>query len=208
MTHSPLKTLLCYGDSNTFGHDPTSPLSARYPEDQRWTNRLQSVGWKGVNCGQNGRCIPVSDAELCLAAQQLHAYSADMIAVMLGTNDLLQSADCGPEDAAVRMEAFLRFLCDALPLAPEKLLLIAPPAMQRGSWVADEATVSRSLLLGSAYDAVAKSLGTHFANAACWLLPLGADGVHLTQEGHARFAHELCHVLAAMQSARAPIKNR
>lgn len=198
MTHAPSKTILCYGDSNTFGHDPTSPLSARYPDGARWTDRLQPAGWQAVNCGMNGRCIPVSDAEMRLAVQQLRAHPADLIAVMLGTNDLLRSAQCRPEDAAARIDAFLRFLCSELPCPPEKLLLIAPPAMQRGSWVEDDATVARALCLGAAYQSVAKALGTRFANAGEWDLPLGADGVHLTQEGHARFARHLCLVLSAI----------
>ena len=34
------KTILCYGDSNTFGYVPAGG-GERYPEDVRWTGVLQ-----------------------------------------------------------------------------------------------------------------------------------------------------------------------
>lgn len=33
-------TLLCYGDSNTYGFDPRSYFGGRYPAEVRWTHRL------------------------------------------------------------------------------------------------------------------------------------------------------------------------
>ena len=35
------KTVLCYGDSNTYGYNPTTGL--RYPRNIRWTGRLQDL---------------------------------------------------------------------------------------------------------------------------------------------------------------------
>ena len=34
-----MTTVLCYGDSNTYGYIPCSGM--RYPKDVRWTGRLQ-----------------------------------------------------------------------------------------------------------------------------------------------------------------------
>lgn len=34
-----MKTVMCYGDSNTFGYDPTNGM--RYPRAIRWTGVLQ-----------------------------------------------------------------------------------------------------------------------------------------------------------------------
>ena len=36
-----MKTVLCYGDSNTYGFNPANGL--RYPQDMRWTGKLQSL---------------------------------------------------------------------------------------------------------------------------------------------------------------------
>ena len=39
--------ILCYGDSDTFGHDPRSPLGEPYPPEVRWTDRLAAAtGWE------------------------------------------------------------------------------------------------------------------------------------------------------------------
>ena len=34
------RTILCYGDSNTYGYDPQSPLGGRYPSQVRWPDQL------------------------------------------------------------------------------------------------------------------------------------------------------------------------
>ena len=52
-------TVLCYGDSNTYGFDPRSWLGERYPADVRWTGLLaRKTGWTILEEGQNGRQIP------------------------------------------------------------------------------------------------------------------------------------------------------
>lgn len=66
--------ILCYGDSDTYGHDPRSPLGKPYPPDVRWTDRLaRATGWEVLNAGLNGREIPhlpgeLRDAEALFAA--------------------------------------------------------------------------------------------------------------------------------------------
>lgn len=51
-------TLLCYGDSNTYGYDPRSYLGERYPRSVRWTGLLAEEGYTVRNEGMNGRSIP------------------------------------------------------------------------------------------------------------------------------------------------------
>lgn len=109
----------------------------------------------------------------------------NLLVVMLGTNDLLQG--CTPEQAVQGMERFL--LC--LPLAREKILLIAPPPMTFGEWVPDETLVKASLTLAGAYHALAQKLGIRFADAGNWNVTLAYDGVHFTEQGHRAFAEEL-----------------
>ena len=50
-----MRRILCYGDSNPYGYDPSAYLGGRYPEDVRWTGLLKRAGWVVVNEGQNGR---------------------------------------------------------------------------------------------------------------------------------------------------------
>ena len=51
--------VICFGDSNTYGHDPRSWLGGRYDADSRWVDLLAAgTGWTVRNLGQNGREIP------------------------------------------------------------------------------------------------------------------------------------------------------
>lgn len=79
-------------DSNTYGYDPRSYLGGRYPDSVRWTCLLKKHGWEIRNERQNGRSIPQSDGEINLTVQSLCRMEADILTVMLGNNDLLQTS--------------------------------------------------------------------------------------------------------------------
>ena len=193
MTMETNRKIICYGDSNTFGHDPQSPIGCHFPVDVRWTGRLD--GWETVNCGLNGRQIPVGDAETqCALAQIASHCPASLVAVMLGSNDLLWNPGFLAEDAAARMDAFLYALADLPDAVP--LLLIAPPPMIPGEWAQEARLLTESARLGGLYRALAAQHGVYFADAAEWAPELAYDGLHLTAEGHRRFAEGLSSELA------------
>lgn len=170
--------VVCFGDSNTYGYDPRSWLGGRYPADSRWVALLaDQTGWDVVNLGENGRCIPLRPVTL--------PADADLVIVMLGTNDLLQG--CTPEKTADRMKRFLQ----SLPLTPERILLIAPPNMVPGEWVTDPSLMESSRLLARYYRELAGQLGIRFADAGNWHVTLAYDGVHFTGQGHRTFAEKL-----------------
>ena len=175
--------ILCFGDSNTYGYDPRGYFSDRYPAEDRWVDLLaRRTGWEAINAGANGREIPQNPYALGLQK----AYTpADLLLVMLGTNDLLQGAS--PEEAAARMEAFLT------PLLPHysRILLVAPPPMKRGAWVPTDALVTDSIRLADAYREVAQRLGISFVDTSGWNIDLTFDGVHFTEAGHHTFAERL-----------------
>lgn len=167
--------VLCFGDSNTYGYDPRSWLGGRYPSDSRWVDLLgEKTGWVTVNLGENGRCIPRQAVKF--------PADADLLIVMLGTNDLLQG--CTPEQTAHRMRDFLQGLSPVL----ASLMLVAPPPMAPGTWVPDEVLVEASRALARCYRALAGQLGIRFADAGNWKVALAYDGVHFTGQGHRAFA--------------------
>lgn len=184
--------LLCFGDSNTYGYDPRSYLGDRYPADIRWTDVLEaSTGWEVLNAGQNGREIPRRASELAQAERLLAgAGPLDLLAVMLGDNDLLQNPRLTAADIAGRMETFLRRLSEQYPL-----LLIAPPPMRPGAWVVEEQVLTESAKLGTAYEPLARRLGIRFADAGPWNVELLFDGVHFSEAGHQTFAARMRTVL-------------
>lgn len=182
--------LFCYGDSNTYGYDPRSYLTARYGEDTRWTCLLPQ-DWEVLNRGMNGREIPGAAAWAELDGEVEAALPLDVLTVMLGTNDLLQHHRWRPEDVAERMEALLGHLMVLDALRETKLLLIAPPLMRRGAWVESEEQVARSRRLTDSYRELAERLGLAFADAEAWDVSLCYDGVHFAPEGHRAFAQGL-----------------
>lgn len=175
-------SVICFGDSNTYGYDPRSFFGDRYPKDCRWVNILAAkAGWLIRNEGMNGREIPRSPIVL--------PVDTALLIVMLGTNDLLQGRSVF--EIMDNMERFLRSLTISL----DKILLIAPPPMARGAWVEDDGLVSDSRALATAYKELASSLGVHFADAGEWNVPLCFDGVHFTEAGHRKFAEGLLQYL-------------
>lgn len=171
--------VMCFGDSNTFGYNPSAKFGERY--DLCWTDILaEKTGWNVINQGVNGREVPDDPIQL--------EKDIDLILVMLGTNDLLQLDT--PEATAQRLEVFLSAV------SPEKVILIAPPSMVWGDWVQDQELIDDSLRLGTLYKALAMRIGIRFIDAGAWNIPLCFDGVHITQEGQMIFAEELYRALS------------
>ena len=165
--------VICFGDSNTFGHDPRSYFGGRYEEP--WPKVLEALsGWTVVNQGQNGRQIPKE----AIAFPE----DTDLLVIMLGTNDVLQGNF--PETVGQRMEHFLA----ALSVESQNILLIAPPVMKLGSWVPEQGLIDRSEALAEEYEKLSQRLGVAFADSGKWDIPLIFDGVHFDEEGHRTFA--------------------
>ena len=94
-----MKTILCYGDSNTYGYNPSNGF--RYPENVRWTGRLQSAlgeGYKIIEEGCNGRTTIFDDPlegwknGLGYLRPCLNSHKpVDIVIMMLGSNDLKET---------------------------------------------------------------------------------------------------------------------
>ena len=179
--------LWCFGDSNTYGYDPCGFFGGRY--DAPWPELLaEKTGFQVVNEGKNGRMIPGRAYEFNQFLRDAERQSADVPIVMLGTNDLLNGATAA--ETAARMETFLN-RCNV-----PRILLVSPPPLKRGAWVPDDRLVEESKALARQYQVLAERLGIRFADAGEWDIALAYDGVHFTQEGHARCAEGLAAYLS------------
>ncbi|MBE5774513.1 MAG: lipase [Clostridiales bacterium] len=178
--------LWCFGDSNTYGYDPCGFFGGRYAAP--WPALVaEKTGFQVINDGKNGRMIPEREHEFLQFRRDAERYIADALIVMLGTNDLLEGATAGV--AVARMEAFLNRCNMSL------ILLVSPPPMKRGAWVPDDGLVEESKNLAWQYEALAERRGLPYADAGKWDIALAYDGVHFTEEGHARFAGGLASCL-------------
>ena len=170
--------VFCFGDSNTFGYDPHSMFGDAYPDAVRWTGLLANEQRVMINGGQNGLCIP-GEGSYGPLASLIRSREPDLLVVMLGTNDLLEGASADAAAARIlRLGAFLKGALEGLPV-----LLVAPPRLRPGTWVSEAARRE------------SEKLGFGFADAGSWELPLAYDGVHLTEEGHRRFAKRIGEML-------------
>ncbi|MDD4648195.1 MAG: GDSL-type esterase/lipase family protein [Sphaerochaeta sp.] len=89
-----MRRILCYGDSNTFG---TNPSGGRWQYDQRWTGILSSLlgpDFQIIEEGLGGRTTVFDDPlELHRSGREflpvaLHSHRPlDLVILSLGTND-------------------------------------------------------------------------------------------------------------------------
>ena len=96
-----MKTILCYGDSNTWGAKPILKLGSpdRYQYEVRWTTVLQNQlgnDYHIIAEGLNGRTSTFDDPiegahkngkRYLFPCLETHA-PLDLVIIMLGTNDL------------------------------------------------------------------------------------------------------------------------
>lgn len=181
--------IVCFGDSNTYGYDPRSIFGDRYTAQYRWVDLIaEKLDCNVINAGENGREITTRD--LPELERMLHGQDpANFLIIMLGTNDLLQNNSI--EVVRDRMEEFLNHI----PLETKKILLIAPPSLQCGYWVADQNLIQASKDLALKYQRLAADRNVHFANAGDWNITLAFDGVHFTEDGNIAFAKGICTYL-------------
>ena len=65
-------TIICFGDSNTWGYEPLS--QGRYRPEHRWVDIIgRESGWTTVNVGMNGRQIPHTAYEIAEVMRILDA---------------------------------------------------------------------------------------------------------------------------------------
>lgn len=191
-----MKKIVCIGDSNTYGYDPAALFGGRYPKSVRWTDRLSEGGFRAVNLGENGMSVSRRAVHPLFAQEVKAEQPLQLVTVMLGSNDILLGLS--PEETALAMRDLLTLLRKQR--AGEDLLLIAPPPFKKGLWVADPAQIQASEALAFRYRKLADSLGLFFADAGRWEIPLAADGVHFTAEGHRLFAEKLLQHCFALYS--------
>lgn len=197
--------ILCFGDSNTHGTNPTGP---RYGEDARWPMVLQSLlgeGFRVLEEGFGGRTIAFDDpveggfksGMQYLPPCLLSHNPLDMIVVMLGTNDTKRRFGMAASAIAQALAHLVR-LCHLYGLdargEPSRVLIVAPPPISERvadtrMWGAfDRSSMEVSAQLAGEYERVARLMRCGFLDAARLCRASDEDGVHLTAEGHRALA--------------------
>lgn len=197
-----MKTILCYGDSNTWGANPSQP--ARFGLDIRWPGIMRTQlgsGFWVVEEGLNGRTTVWEDpiegyknGKAQLPSILVSHHPIDLVIIMLGTNDLKKRFSVPACDiaagAGVLVDLVVQSRCGINDGAPE-VLLIAPPPVARltGFAAMFEGAEAKSKLFAQEYAKVAELKGCHFLDAGSIIVSSDDDGIHFDAAEHVRLGH-------------------
>jgi lysophospholipase L1-like esterase len=192
-----MKTIVCYGDSNTWGHNPAT--QDRFPITQRWTGVLaQELGaeYRVIEEGLNGRTTiwddPIEEwrnGKTYLLPCLWSHRPIDLVTIMLGTNDLKERFSVSAYDiaagAGVIVDLTLRSGAGPNGGAPQ-VLLMAPPVVARLTDYAEmfEDAQAKSKKFAAHYARVARSYGCHFLDTSKIIVSSDLDGIHLEASEH------------------------
>lgn len=198
-----MKRILCYGDSNTWGHVPAK--GTRYDDEVRWpgvTAAALGVGYRVVEDSISGRTTLLEDPILpnrngkdALGYALLAHAPIDLFVLALGGNDLKFTDAAGVRRNIERMIDLIRnadelyYSFSPVFRGGKKILLIAPPqiadeiaTLRPGHSLAGAAEQSK--LLPGLYAQVAQAKDTYFLDASRFVQPTLDDCIHLSPEGH------------------------
>lgn len=209
-----MKTILCFGDSNTYGFNPIN--GTRYPADIRWPGRLQQLlgnEYVVIEEGCNGRTTVFEDIEgwkkgLGYLKPCLNSHKpVDIVIMMLGSNDLKTFFHASAMEIAQGAERLVQEIYDFADTKQEfrpEVVLVSPPEVgpdissSSFGYAFDETAVSRSKEFPGYYREVARRNGCIFFNAAEYVKPSEADSLHLMPKEHEKLAEGLYQVVCEM----------
>ena len=214
-----MRTILCYGDSNTWGFDPRTQ-ERRYDHKTRWPMVLKKILNKNA---------PLDDPEWWVVEEGLVSRTScredpmegdrnglrqvlpvlashkpvDIVAVMLGTNDLKPRFNPSPFDIARGVQnvviAIQKSDCGPDNGAPKVLMICPPPTVASPVFrhiFGDSMELSAKL--PPMYRALAAECGAAFLDAGKYIKTSSADGIHLDPEDHRKLAEVVAESVAGL----------
>ena len=192
-----MKTILCYGDSNTRGYTPGT--GERFPREVRWPGVLRRElgdGYEVIEEGLDGRTTVWDDpiegykngrAYLipCLESQR----PIGLVVMMLGTNELKMRFSLPAYDIAEGIRVLVDIVqkSEAGPDGgPPKLLLMAPPPVAGLTELAEmfEGAEAKSRRFSEHYQRIAEEQGCEFFDTSEVIISSDIDGIHLEASEH------------------------
>jgi lysophospholipase L1-like esterase len=191
------KTILCYGDSSTWGWNPAT--QSRYVRHERWPGVLRQElgeGYLVIEEGLNGRTTVWDDPiegykngkEYLIPCLETHK-PIDLVLIMLGTNDLKERFSVPACDVAagacVLVDIVAKSEAGPGDGAPQ-VLLIAPPPIAKLSEFAEmfSGGTAKSKMLSHHFRLVAEEHGFTLLDASEVIVSSDVDGIHFDPGEH------------------------
>ncbi len=199
-----MKTILCFGDSNTWGADPAG--GPRFGPEVRWTGVLQrELGerYRVIEEGLNGRTTVWDDPiepdrngkRYLVPCLETHE-PLDLVTIMLGTNDLKRRFGLSASDiaqGAAHLAHVARQIGRNTAGEPPAVLLIAPPAVSKLTEydLMFEGAAEKSRRFGYYFRLAAGWAEVEFFDAGSAVTSSDLDGIHFAADQHANLGRAI-----------------
>ncbi len=203
-----MKTILCYGDSNTWGYNPAT--KERYSKEERWTGILQKElgeNYEIIEEGLNGRTTVWDDPiegykngkKYLIPCLESH-HPIDLVIIMLGTNDLKKRFSLSAFDIANGAQVLVNIVqkSEAGPGgAAPKVLLMAPPPVGKLTEFAEEfeGAEEKSRRFSYHFKRVADECGCEFLDTSKIIVSSDIDGIHFEVSEHKKLGQAVAKVV-------------
>ncbi len=194
-----MKSILCFGDSNTYGVNPEN--NGRFDRTERWTGRLQSLlgpdyyvieeGYKGrTTCFADDSDPFRSGIKVLDLIMKTHS-PLDLVIVMLGTNDFKTQFNM---TAKVSAHA-LKKIVEKIKSYGAQVLIVSPIMLgsdieNSNFWELDRHSAEEIKKTPDFYSRVASLTGSAFFDAST-VASTGPDSLHMNAQGHKALAAAL-----------------
>jgi len=204
-----MKTILCYGDSLTWGYDPAT--GNRIAMDKRWTQVLKhDLGndYIIIEEGLNGRTT-VWDDPLHGGYKNCMKYLIPcldshrpiyLVILFLCTNDLKMRFSLSAAEIAQGIRVLVNIILKS-ESEPEgsvtKFLLVSPPHIKELSNFTEESKgrKPKSRQLSYHYKQVAEEYGCNFLDSSKVVVTSDIDGIHLDDGEHVKLVYEISKII-------------
>jgi lysophospholipase L1-like esterase len=216
------KSILCYGDSLTWGWIPVAEgaPTLRYPYRDRWTGAMAAAlgdGYHIIEEGLSARTTSLDDpndprlnGSAYLPSALASHLPLDLVIVMLGTNDTKTYFRRTPFEIANGMAKLVGQIyasaggVGAAYPAPKTLVVAPPPLAPMPHPFFDglfEGGREKTAALAGQYSAMADFMKVGFFDAGSVTTTDGCDGIHFTAENNHALGKALAAKVAAMLKA-------
>jgi len=203
-----MKKIICYGDSNTFGYNPTD--GTRYGKNTRWTALLQNNLGKEymvINEGACDRTGFVSNPKGFLYSAQQHfpemisrADNVYLLILAIGTNDLQFQYNITTVDVEKGLDKLIKRAKDKI----NHIIIIPPIILSEKvlegffNFQFDVTSVLNSKDIGKTFEHIANKYGCFFFDINKYTYPSDTDGLHYDENAHKLIADKLSDFIKKM----------